>query len=119
MSSTRLSPSQVIAFGLARNRHRFFSRKFLRHRCRFADIDIRVLKNDAHTLSVDQGDIRVDINLDDFALSVYRDNQLIHADQPGYSIVYIPGEEVIANVKQYPNNARSFGFGEKSRKKIR
>lgn len=83
-----------------------------------ADIDIRVLKNDAHTLSVDQGDIRVDINLDDFALSVYRDNQLIHADQPGYSIVYIPGEEVIANVKQYPNNARSFGFGEKAGKKL-
>ena len=60
----------------------------------------------------------MDINLDDFALSVYRDNQLIHADQPGYSIVYIPGEEVIANVKQYPNNARSFGFGEKAGKKL-
>ena len=66
------------------------------------------------SIGIDTGVIRVIINKNPYALSVYRGNQLIHADTPTYNIVYIPGEEVIANFKVYPANARYAGFGEKA-----
>jgi alpha-glucosidase len=66
------------------------------------------------SLEIDTGVIRVVVNKNPYALSVYRGNQLIHADTPTYNIVYIPGQEVIANFKVYPANARYVGFGEKA-----
>jgi alpha-glucosidase len=58
--------------------------------------------------------LRIVINKAPYGISVYRGNQLIHADTPTYNLVYIPGQEVIANFKQYPANAKYFGFGEKA-----
>ena len=58
--------------------------------------------------------IKVVVGMSPYRLSVYRAGQLIHADTPNYNLVYIPGEEVIANFKVYPPNARYFGFGEKA-----
>jgi alpha-glucosidase len=66
------------------------------------------------TLEIDTGVIRVVLNKNPYALSVYRGNQLIHADTPTYNLVYIPGQEVIANFKTYPANARYVGLGEKA-----
>jgi alpha-glucosidase len=66
------------------------------------------------TLTVDTGVIQVVINKAPYALAVYRAGQLIHADTPDYNLVYIPGQEVVANFKQYPAGARYYGFGEKA-----
>lgn len=66
------------------------------------------------TLEIDTGVMRVVINKNPYALSVFRGNQLIHSDTPTYNIVYIPGQEVIANFKVYSANARYVGFGEKA-----
>ena len=65
-------------------------------------------------LEIDTGVIRVVINKNPYSLAVYRGVQLIHADTPTYNLVYIPGQEVIANFKVYPANARYVGFGEKA-----
>ena len=66
------------------------------------------------TLEIDTTVIRVVINKSPYALSVYRGNQLIHADTSSYNMVYIPGQEVVANFKVYPANALYFGLGEKA-----
>jgi alpha-glucosidase len=58
--------------------------------------------------------IRLVINQNPYALAVYRGNQCIHADTPTYNLVYIPGQEVVANFKVYPANALYLGFGEKA-----
>jgi alpha-glucosidase len=58
--------------------------------------------------------LRMVINKAPYAISVFRGGQLIHADTPTYNLVYIPGQNVVANFKQYPANARYFGFGEKA-----
>jgi alpha-glucosidase len=60
--------------------------------------------------------LRIVINMVPYCLSVYRlsDGQLLHTDTPAYNLVYIPGQEVIANFKVYPPTAKYFGFGEKA-----
>lgn len=68
----------------------------------------------ASTIEIDTTVIRVVVNKSPYGISVYRGNQLIHADTPTYNLVYIPGQEVIANFKVYPANARYVGFGEKA-----
>lgn len=68
----------------------------------------------ANTIEIDTSVIRVVINKNPYGISVFRGNQQIHADTPTYNLVYIPGQEVIANFKQYPANARYVGFGEKA-----
>lgn len=65
-------------------------------------------------LMVDTGQIRVEISKRPYAVSVYRGNQLIHADTSSYNLVYIPTAPVIANFKAVPQNALYFGFGEKA-----
>jgi len=67
-----------------------------------------------NTYVVDTGIIQVVVNRFPYGISVLRNGQLIHADTPSYNLVYIPGQQVIANFKQYPANARYFGFGEKA-----
>ncbi|HLK66129.1 MAG TPA: TIM-barrel domain-containing protein [Bryobacteraceae bacterium] len=68
----------------------------------------------ASAIEIDTPVIRVVINKNPYGISVFRGNQLIHADTPTYNLVYIPGQEVIANFKVYPANARYAGFGEKA-----
>jgi alpha-glucosidase len=70
----------------------------------------------ATQLIVDTGVIRVVVNLNGYFVTVYRSgtNQLIHSDAPGSGLIYIPGQEVVANLKQYPQNALYVGFGEKA-----
>ncbi|MEO8129625.1 MAG: DUF4968 domain-containing protein, partial [Bryobacteraceae bacterium] len=66
------------------------------------------------SITIDTGVIRLVINKTPYAISVFRGNQLIHADTSDYNLVYIPGQEVIANFKVIPPNARYVGFGEKA-----
>jgi alpha-glucosidase len=68
----------------------------------------------AASIEIDTTVIRVVINKTPYSLAVYRGNQLIHSDTPTYNIVYIPGQEVVANFKVYPANAKYVGFGEKA-----
>ena len=68
----------------------------------------------AGKIEIDTSVIRVVINKNPYGISVFRGGQLIHADTPAYNLVYIPGQEVIANFKVYPANARYAGFGEKA-----
>lgn len=76
---------------------------------------VAVTMQDAGTkYLLDTGTIRVEITKAPFSLAVYRGGQLIHADTPSYNVVYIPGQQVVANFKQYPANARYYGFGEKA-----
>ncbi|WP_165072896.1 TIM-barrel domain-containing protein [Paludisphaera rhizosphaerae] len=65
-------------------------------------------------LDVDTGSIQVRINLKPYGIQVFRGGQLISADMPGYNLVYIPFQEVVANFKTYPANARYCGFGSKA-----
>ncbi|MEJ0040591.1 MAG: TIM-barrel domain-containing protein [Gammaproteobacteria bacterium] len=66
------------------------------------------------SLEIQTGALRIVINKSPWSLAVFRFGQLIHADTPTYNLVYIPGQEVIANFKVYPANARYFGLGEKA-----
>jgi alpha-glucosidase len=68
----------------------------------------------ASSIEIDTTVIRVVINKNPYGITVFRGNQVIHADTPTYNLVYIPGQEVIANFKVYPANARYIGFGEKA-----
>jgi alpha-glucosidase len=79
----------------------------------------------AQLLTVNSGAITVSVALDEYSLKVYRPGatpgttQLIHADysaagSAGQGLIYIPGQEVIANIKQLPTNALYFGLGEKA-----
>lgn len=63
---------------------------------------------------VDTGQIQVRIDLQPYRIRVFRAGQLICADEPSYNLVYIPGQQVIANFKTYPANALYCGFGEKA-----
>ena len=58
--------------------------------------------------------MRIEVDLQPYALRVYRNAQLICADQPGRNLVYRPGEHGIANIKSMPENAVYCGFGEKA-----
>lgn len=77
-------------------------------------VSLDVVQDDAQALVVDTGTIRVEVALQPFAVSVYRNGQLINTDSPGQGLVYIPGQQVTACFKSYPANARYVGFGEKA-----
>ena len=63
---------------------------------------------------VDTGKIQIHVSLQPFLISVYRGSQLICQDTPGQGIFYIPGQQVIANFKNVPQNAQYYGLGEKA-----
>jgi len=67
-----------------------------------------------NAIVVDTGAMTVRLDLNPFAITVLRNGQVISQDFPGQGIVYIPGQQVIANFKVYPANARYCGFGEKA-----
>ena len=74
----------------------------------------------AQLLTVNTGAIVVNVALDEYRLTVSRpgaspgQTQLIHADNSGQGLIYLTGQEVIANIKQVPANALYFGLGEKA-----
>lgn len=63
---------------------------------------------------IDTGVIQLIINKNPYSLIVKRGNQVLHQDTPTYNMVYIPGQQVVANFKVYPANALYCGFGEKA-----
>ena len=77
-------------------------------------VSLTILQNDSQALVVDTGTIVVRVDLRPYRVRVFRNGQLISADEPAYNLVYIPGERVIANFKSRQNSARHFGFGEKA-----
>lgn len=77
-------------------------------------VNLNVLQDDDQAVVVDTGRIRVEMQLQPYRLLVYRGKQLIHADEPGKNLIYIPGQQVVANLKTYPTGARYCGFGEKA-----
>ena len=80
----------------------------------FGPVDVRVAESTSQRLIVDTGVMRFEVDLQPYGLRVYRDAQLICADQPGRNLVYRPGEHGIANIKARPENAIYCGFGEKA-----
>ncbi|HEX9983961.1 MAG TPA: TIM-barrel domain-containing protein [Thermoanaerobaculia bacterium] len=89
------------------------------------DVSVAVVKSDFGSVNVtmqdtgsmfvlDTGTIRVEITKSPYSLAVYRGNQLLHADTPAYNVVYIPGQQVVANFKVAPSGALYYGFGEKA-----
>ena len=73
---------------------------------------VKVLQNDATKLSVDLGDIRLDVLLQPFTVQVFRQNILISADT-AQGLLYVAGNSAVANFKNLPANANYFGAGEK------
>lgn len=74
----------------------------------------QALQAAADHLLIDTGPMQVRLDLNPFRVRVYRQGQLICADEPSYNLIFIPGQEVVANFKTYPANARYCGFGEKA-----
>ena len=77
-------------------------------------VDVRVAESTSQRLAVDTGAMRIEVDLQPFGMRVYRDAQLVCADQPGRNLVYRPGEHGVANIKIVPENAIYCGFGEKT-----
>jgi alpha-glucosidase len=76
-------------------------------------VDARIVESTSEQLTVDTGAMRIEVDLQPYALRIYRDTQLICADQPDRNLVYRVGEHGIANIKRMPENALYCGFGEK------
>jgi alpha-glucosidase len=83
-----------------------------------SEVRIRSTVTDAgqygNELRINTPSINIRVSLANYALSVFRNGQLVHADVPDYNLVFIPGAEVTANFKRLPANSRCFGFGEKA-----
>jgi alpha-glucosidase len=76
--------------------------------------DARVVESTSERLIIETAAMRIEVDLQPYALRVYRDAQLICADQPGRNLVYRPGDHGAANIKSMPENAVYCGFGEKA-----
>lgn len=81
---------------------------------RLGPVDARVIECSTQRLLVDAGVMRFEVDLRSYALRVYRNEQLICADQPGRNLVYRPGQHGIADIKARPAGAVYCGFGEKA-----
>lgn len=77
-------------------------------------VALTVVEDSAQALVVDTGAMRVRVDLQPYRVRVYRGGQLVSADPAGYNLVYIPGQQVIANFKTVPPGALYCGFGEKA-----
>jgi len=77
-------------------------------------VNINTGNSNAGMLEIDTGVIRICISLAPYQVKVYKGNQLINQDTDSKNLVYIPGQQVTANFKAYPANARYCGFGEKA-----
>jgi alpha-glucosidase len=77
-------------------------------------VALSIVEDSARALVVDTRAMRVHVDLQPYRIRVYRNGQLISADEPTYNLVYLPGERAIANIKTRPENAKYCGFGEKA-----
>jgi len=77
-------------------------------------VKLAIVANTPQQLVVDTGSMRVEIGRQPFRIRVFRNGQLVSADEPSYNLVYIPGQRVIANFKTRPAGANYCGFGEKA-----
>ena len=78
--------------------------------------EIKVKQEDGQ-LKIKTHKVELRITLKKYALSVYRNGQLISADPPDYNLVYVKrenGGEAVAQFKVAPTQAQYFGFGEKA-----
>ena len=74
---------------------------------------VNVLQNDHEKLSVDLGEIRLDVLFTPFTVQVYRKGHLISTDTAQGLLYVAEGGSAVANFKSYPANAHYFGAGEK------
>lgn len=74
----------------------------------------RVVENSPRRLCVEAGALRIEVDLQEYGLRLFRGSQLICADAPGRGLVYRPGEHGIAGCKVQPSPALYCGFGEKT-----
>ncbi len=74
----------------------------------------RIIENSPSRLCVEAGTLRIDVDLQDYGLRLFRGSQLICADVPGRGLVYRPGAHGIAGCKVQPSPALYCGFGEKT-----
>jgi alpha-glucosidase len=75
---------------------------------------LSLVEDSDRALVVDTQKMRVHVDLQPYRIRVYRNGQLISADEPAYNLVYLPGQRAIANIKTRPDNAQYCGFGEKA-----
>ncbi len=75
------------------------------------NLNVQKINNELH---IDTGEIQLVVALQPYLVKVYRNGQLINQDYDGDNLVYIPGQQVVANFKVYPANAKYCGFGEKA-----
>lgn len=68
----------------------------------------------ANTFNFDTGPIQLRIEKVGFRLLIFRQQQLLHADDAGYGLVYIPGQTVTANFKMSAPGAHYTGVAEKA-----
>lgn len=77
--------------------------------------NVQVNVNDAsNEVAFDTGAMQVRVDKAAFRLRVYRNQQLVHADDAGFGLVYIPGQTVTANFKMSADGARYSGVAEKA-----
>ncbi|MES2774015.1 MAG: TIM-barrel domain-containing protein [Bacteroidota bacterium] len=77
-------------------------------------VNLTIVSSDAGHIKIDTGTIQVLILLQPYQVQVYKGTQLINEDCADKNMVYIPGQQVVANFKTYPTNANYCGFGEKA-----
>src|SRR5262249_6564538 len=70
-----------------------------------AGLQVHANQPGPNLVGLSTGSLRIEVNLAAFAVAVYRGNQLLHQDQPGQGILYIPGAEVVAVMKTAPQGA--------------
>lgn len=81
-------------------------------------VRVAVEESSASALVVTTGPMRVRIDLTPFRVRVYRGEQLVHADEPEFNVVHMPGRRAVANFKTIPENALYCGFGEKAGEQV-
>lgn len=77
-----------------------------------APVQATVVEHSELAFVVETGRLRIAIDRRPYRLRIYRDGQLIHADDDGYNLVFVPGGRAVANVKRAAANARYCGLAE-------
>jgi alpha-glucosidase len=77
-------------------------------------VNLDTSKSTSDLLFIDTGQIQIQVSLFPYKIQVFKGNQLINQDDADKNLVYIPGQQVVANFKTYPANAKYCGFGEKA-----
>jgi Alpha-glucosidases, family 31 of glycosyl hydrolases len=77
-----------------------------------APVDATVVEDSDLALVIDTGALRIAVDRRPYRLQIYRDGQLIHTDEAGHNIVFVPGGRAVANLKRAATNARYCGLAE-------